>query len=107
MNKLTANRALKRSAEFEELLTELEDYLPAAETVESRVEQRELSRIIDEFLDTLTPENRKIFMRRYWFSESYEKISRDLGISKGNISMRLVRTKEKMRKFLKERGIEL
>ncbi|MBQ8447566.1 MAG: sigma-70 family RNA polymerase sigma factor [Clostridia bacterium] len=107
MKRLTRNTAEKRSATFCELLTELEDYLPGEETVESQAEQRELARVIEEFLDTLTPDNRKVFMRRYWFSESYEKIARDLGMSKGNVSMRLVRTREKMRKFLKERGIEV
>ena len=107
MKRLKRNMAKKRNAMFEELIAELENYLPTAETVESRAEQRELARAIEEFLDTLTAENRKVFLRRYWFSQSYEQISRDLGMSKGNISMRIVRTKEKMRKFLKERGIEV
>jgi RNA polymerase sigma-70 factor (ECF subfamily) len=107
MKRLKRNMAKKRNAMFEELISELENYLPTAETVESRAEQRELARAIEEFLDTLTAENRKVFLRRYWFSQSYEQISRDLGMSKGNISMRIVRTKEKMRKFLKERGIEV
>jgi len=107
MKKLTRNTAEKRSAVFLELVTELEDYLPSAETVESRIEQKELAEDIEEFLDTLTPENRKVFMRRYWFSQNYEQIARDLGMSKGNVSMRLVRTREKMRKFLEERGIEV
>ena len=107
MKRLKRNMAKKRNAMFEELIAELENYLPTAETVESRAEQRELARAIEEFLDTLTAENRKVFLRRYWFSQSNEQISRDLGMSKGNISMRIVRTKEKMRKFLKERGIEV
>ena len=107
MKRLTRNRAEKRSPVFEELVSELEDYLPSAETVESQMEQRELKRLIEEFLDSLTPENRKIFMRRYWFSESYEKIAKDLGLSKSNVSMHLKRTKEKMRKFLEERGVNV
>ena len=107
MKRLTRNRAEKRSPAFEELVSELEDYLPSAETVESQMEQRELKRLIEEFLDSLTPENRKIFMRRYWFSESYEKIAKDLGLSKSNVSMHLKRTKEKMRKFLEERGVNV
>ncbi len=107
LKKLTANKAKKRSAMFEELITELEEYLPSAETVENRMEQMELAKAIDEFLETLTPDNRKVFLRRYWFSESYEQIAEDLCMSKGNVSMRLVRTREKMRKFLEERGIDI
>ena len=107
LKKLTANKAKKRSAVFEELITELEDYLPSTETVEKRMEQMELAKAIDEFLETLTPDNRKVFLRRYWFSESYEQIANDLCMSVGNVSMRLVRTREKMRKFLEERGIDI
>ena len=107
LKKLTANKAKKRSAMFEELITELEDYLPSTETVEKRMEQMELAKAIDEFLETLTPDNRKVFLRRYWFSESYEQIANDLCMSVGNVSMRLVRTREKMRKFLEERGIDI
>ena len=107
LKKLTANKAKKRSAMFEELITELEDYLPSTETVEKRMEQMELAKAIDEFLATLTPDNRKVFLRRYWFSESYEQIANDLCMSVGNVSMRLVRTREKMRKFLEERGIDI
>ena len=107
LKKLTANKAKKRSAMFEELITELEDYLPSTETVEKRMEQMELAKAIDEFLETLTPDNRKVFLRRYWFSESYERIANDLCMSVGNVSMRLVRTREKMRKFLEERGIDI
>ena len=107
LKKLTFNRAAKRSAMFEELVSEVEDFLPAAETVESRVEQRELSAAIDDFLATLTPDNRKIFIRRYWFSESYGEIASDMGISESTVSMRLVRTKNKMKKFLSERGVKI
>jgi RNA polymerase sigma-70 factor (ECF subfamily) len=107
LKKLALNKAQKRNAKFEMLITEIEDYLPSAETVESRMEQMELGQAISEFLATLSPENRKIFMKRYWYSESYEQIAAEMRLSKGTVSMRLVRTREKMRIFLKERGIEI
>ncbi len=89
------------------MLDELEEFLPSAETTESRIEQKELTRVIEAFLDTLTPENRNVFLRRYWFAESYEQISKATGYSKSNVSMRLLRTKEKMRIYLTERGVEI
>ena len=107
ISKLSANTAQKRNAVFEELFAELEDYLPSAETVESSIEEKELAAVIEDFLDTLTAENRKVFILRYWYSQSYEDIGRDMGMSKSNVSMRLLRTKEKMRKYLEERGVEI
>ena len=107
IKKLEFNRAEKRSAVYEELVSEVEQFLPAAESVENRIEQRELAAAIDEFLSTLTPENRKVFTRRYWFSESYEEIAREMGMSEGNVSMRLVRIRKNMKKFLERKGMNI
>ena len=69
------------------------------------IEARELARIIEDFLDTLTVENRVIFMRRYWFSDSYKDIAELVGLSEKNISVRLTRIREKMKQYLIEREV--
>ena len=57
--------------------------------------------------NALTTENRVIFMRRYWFSDSYKDIAEFMGLSEKNISVRLTRIREKMKQYLIEReGIE-
>ena len=66
---------------------------------------KELARIIESFLDTLTVENRVIFMCRYWFSDSCKDIAGFMGLSEKNISVRLTRIREKMRKYLMEREV--
>ncbi len=74
-------------------------------TVEDEMDARELARIIGEFLDTLTLENRVIFVRRYWFSDSYKDIAEFVGLSEKNISVRLTRIRGKMKQYLIERGV--
>ena len=74
-------------------------------TVEAEIEARELARIIESFLDTLTTENRVIFMRRYWFADSYNDIAEFMGLSEKNISVRLSRIREKMKQYLIEREV--
>ena len=69
------------------------------------IEARELARIIESFLDTLTTENRVIFIRRYWFSDSYKDIAEFVGLSEKNISVRLTRIREKMKQYLIEREV--
>ena len=69
------------------------------------IEAKELARIIEAFLDTLTTENRVIFMRRYWFSDSYKDIAEFVGLSEKNISVRLTRIREKMKQYLIEREV--
>ncbi len=86
-------------------LEEIEACIAAPNTVEAEIEAKELARIIEAFLDTLTTENRIIFMRRYWFSDSYKDIAEFMGLSEKNISVRLTRIREKMKQYLIEREV--
>ena len=97
--------AAKRSGHYNIALEEIEGYIADKKTVEDEIEVRELTRIIGEFLDTLTLENRVIFMRRYWFADSYKDIAEFVGLSEKNISVRLTRIREKMKQYLIEREV--
>ena len=83
--------AAKRSSHYTIAMEEIEACIAASNTVEAEIEARELARIIGDFLDTLTAENRVIFMRRYWFAGSYKDIAEFMGLSEKNISVRLTR----------------
>ena len=97
--------AAKRSGHYTIALEEIEACIAAPNTVEAEIVARELARIIGEFLDTLPLENRVIFMRRYWFSDSYKDIAEFMGLSEKNISVRLTRIREKMKQYLIEREV--
>ena len=97
--------AAKRSGHYTIALEEIEGCIADRKTVEDEIEARELARIIGEFLDTLTLENRVIFMRRYWFADSYKDIAEFMGLSEKNISVRLTRIREKMKQYLIEREV--
>ena len=97
--------AAKRSSHYTVALEEIEGYIADQKTVEDEIEARELARIIEDFLDTLTVENRVIFMRRYWFADSYKDIAEFVGLSEKNISVRLTRIREKMKQYLIEREV--
>lgn len=97
--------AAKRSSHYTIALEEIEAYIADTNTVEAEIEARELARIIESFLDTLTVENRVIFMRRYWFSDSCKDIAEFVGLSEKNISVRLTRIRQKMKSYLAEREV--
>ena len=97
--------AAKRSGHYKIALEEIEGYIADQKTVEDEIEARELACIIGDFLDTLTLENRVIFMRRYWFADSYKDIAEFMGLSEKNISVRLTRIREKMKQYLIEREV--
>lgn len=99
--------AAKRNSTYEIAMQELEPYLSAPETVEAEMETKELARIIESFLDTLTVENRIIFMRRYAYLDAYSDIAACVGLSEKNVSVRLTRIRQRLKEYLIEREVFL
>lgn len=99
------NEAAKRNSTYEIAMQELEEYLPAPNTVETEIEARELVHIIESFLDTLSEENFVIFVRRYWFFDTYTEIAKRVGLSKKNVSVRLTRIRKQIKDYLVEREV--
>ena len=61
--------------------------------------------MIERLLDTLNLENRVIFLRRYWFADSYRDIAQLVGLTKKTVSVRLTRLREKLRQYLMEQEV--
>lgn len=99
--------AKKRNSIYDVALSELDAFLPSKNTVESEVEAKELAVIIEKFLDTLSEENRIIFMSRYWFADTYADISKRVGLSEKNVSVRLTRARRQLKQYLIEREVWL
>lgn len=97
--------AAKRNSTYTIVMEEIEACIAGPDTVEAEIEAKELALIIESFLDTLTAENRVIFMRRYWFSDSCKDIAGFVGLSEKNISVRLTRIRQKMKSYLAEREV--
>ena len=98
------NAAAKRNRGAEAAICETAGLLSAADTVEKAVEANELIGIVERFLDTLNAENRVIFVRRYWFFDSYADIAKTVGITEKNVSVRLTRIRKQLQNYLKEEG---
>ena len=101
------NRADKRGGGRSEALEELAGVLSAPDTAESAVEARELVRLVEGFLDTLSPEDRAIFLGRYWFAAPCAQIGRRVGLSEGAVFTRLSRLRQKMKRYFAEQEVFL
>ena len=97
--------AAKRSGHYTIALEEIEGYIADQKTVEDEIEARELARIIEAFLDTLTAKERVIFMRRYAYADTYADIAKRVGISEKIVSVRLTLIRQKMKQYLIEREV--
>ena len=101
------NTAAKRNSHYDVAMEELEDCLASTTTIEEEIAERELTKIIESFLDSLSKENRVIFLHRYWFSDTYADIAKQVGITEKNISVRLTRIRKELREYLLEREVLL
>ena len=97
--------AAKRNSTYTIAMGEIETCIADPNTVETEIEARDLARIIEAFLDTLTVKERVIFMRRYAYADTYADIAKRVGISEKNVSVRLTLIRQKMKQYLIEREV--
>lgn len=96
------DHAKKRTAEMV-AIDELLEILPAP-SLEAQWSARETGRIIDEFLDYVDYKSRMAFIYRYWYGDSVKEIAKTLQISENAVSLKLSRTKKRLRKYLIKEG---
>lgn len=72
--------------------------------VEELYEEKELAVLISLFLDRLDRKSRLLFVRRYYFSDSTAKLADMFSISENNVSVKLHRIRDKLKKYLKKEG---
>ena len=101
-----AARAKKRGGgQVEALSRELADCVTG--NPERYVEAAELSRLLDRFLRGLSPKERCIFLRRYWFEDSIREISERCNLSEGAVRLRLMRLRRRLRDWLKSQEADI
>jgi len=101
------DHAKKRYDGIEVLLSELEDCVPAPGTVEEELDRRQLARLISAWLDGLADEDRRLFIRRYWYGEAVKALAGPRGMGANALSQRLLRLRKDLRAFLESEGVEL
>ena len=104
--RLDRKNAAKRKAEVVSLTQEMELCIPDTRR-DAALEGRELGRLLSNFLRTLSPENRLVFLRRYWYVDTVAEIAQRYGISENAVNTRLSRTRSKLRIYLNKEGFDL
>ena len=107
ISRYRANHAQKRFAGAEVLLSELADCVPTPDNVQRTVEAGELGGLISDWLDTLTVEERALFLRRYWSGDSVQELARELNVRPNALTKRMLRLRGQLRQYLEEKGVEV
>lgn len=115
LGKITRNIALKKYRQINAdkrgggvvavSLDELSEFVSKSSTIEEEISAKELAQVMDSFLRKLPIDERRIFIRRYWYFDSIEKISIQFGYSQSKTKMTLLRTREKLKKYLEREGV--
>ena len=103
-NRLDWRLAAKRNGEVVALTQEMETCIPD-KCQDAQMEARELRRILESFLDSLSKESRLIFLRRYLYVDTVAEIAARYGISESKVKTQLHRTRKKLYTRLAKEGI--
>ena len=85
-------------------LEELEGCVSGMESVEDRLQRKELTVLINRFLDSLPEMERNVFLCRYWYADSVQDVADIFGFSVAKINSMLYRTRQKLRRALAKEG---
>jgi RNA polymerase sigma-70 factor (ECF subfamily) len=105
INLYKKNHAQRRKGNYDLCIEELENCIPSTNCIEDDLAESELSSYIDEFLDSQATINRMIFVRSFWYMDSYEDIAKASGMREGAVRTRISRTKTELKLFLEKKGV--
>ena len=92
------------NSEFSLSLSELDECIPDKFSAESEFEYSLLSKKINNFLSSLSKDNRDIFVCRYFYSDSIKEIASFFGTSESKIKSSLFRSRKSLKEQLEKEG---
>ena len=106
LDRWRASHAARRSGgETALALEELEDCV-SGKSLEDEAARRELVRLLNGFLRSLSARDRSIFLRRYWSVESLARIAAAEGMSVSAVHRRLEKLRAALAEDLRKEGFE-
>lgn len=107
LNCCRSRNSQKRKASVEELTAELENTIPAQGNTEDVIDDIALKTVLNDFLGSLSEEKRNVFIRRYWYMDSVERIAAGYGMSVSKVKSMLFRCRNDLKERLKKEGYHL
>ena len=106
MDMLDRKTAQQRSAIIVELTAEMEQCIPD-NSHEDKADSEQLSELMNGFISRLDDDKRAVFIRRYMFGESAAEIAKKYGYSETKVRSMLFRTRNKLKKYLEGKDVQL
>lgn len=107
LNYCRSRNCKKHKALVEELTAELENTISGQNNIEEMIDDMSLKKLLNNFLGTLPEQKRNVFIRRYWYMDSVERIAEGYGISVSKVKSILFRCRNKLKNYLEKEGYTL
>ena len=107
LNVCKKNNRQKRYAVYCELTQEMQECIPAGNDIESEMDIKYLSSLIDEYLESCSEEQQNVFVRRYWYFDSVAQIAKAYGFSQSKVKTMLFRMRSELKKHLEKGGYDV
>lgn len=102
LNYIKRNSAAKRSASLV-VIDELAECIPDPRWERER-RSGELKEALNVFLRGLPEEERKLFVRRYWFGDTVPQLARDFDTTESRVTGILYRLRRRLKRHLEQEG---
>ena len=98
--------AEKRGGNADILLSELEECIPdTCKDVEQIMEAKELAQLLNSFLGTLNPSDRRLFLCRYYYAMTAPQLAEKHGCSIRQVKYRLGKMRKELKHTLQKGGM--
>ncbi len=107
IDRLRKNRAKKRYSGLELMLSELEECIPSNDSTEKAAEKGDISRVISCWLDTLSREDRVLFVQRYWYGCALKELAFREKASPKKLAGRMYKLRQELKAAFEREGISI
>ena len=108
LNRLEQNKAQKRGGgQYLLALDELAECIPDGSGNEDLASNIDLTDALNRFLRNLPIEQRRVFIKRYWYMSSIADTARYFGMSESKVVSILFRVRNKLKDHLTKEGFDL
>ena len=106
LNRLEQNKAQKRGGgQYLLALDELAECIPDGSGSEDLTSNIDLTDAINRFLRNLPIEQRRVFIKRYWYMSSITDTATSFGMSESKVTSILFRVRNKLKEHLTKEGL--
>ncbi len=101
------NHRQKRYAGITQLFDELAECIPSPANVESEIEKKELTDLLNQWLGGLPRSDCTLFIRRYWYGDSLKSIAHRTMTTPADVANQMYRLRQNLKKTLEKEGVLL